>query len=357
MGPRLSNAGARGSCVRRTGVAVLAAAAAALAQTPVHAAGPPQRIEEHIEVRRVLLDARVVDRFGQPILGLTRDDFRVLVDGEPAELDTIEWVTDAEPYPPTATTGAGAPTANAPAPGRLIVFFFQADFAAVRLTGHMRMKAKAIEFLNSLKPEDRVAVVSFDSHLKLRQDFTSDRDLLARTIHEAIRFGHEPELQPGPFPSLARHFDFLSARRAARPETGLLVTARALKALPGAKSLVYFGWGLGEFRPPRVFMGEDYDAARLELAEGRVTVFAIDVTDADYHTLEVGLEQVAADTGGFYAKTNLFPGQAMDRLAGAVAGYYVLVLAVGADVHGTHSVSVELTRRKGTVLARSVLRD
>jgi VWFA-related protein len=357
MGSRLRNGGARAACGRRARVAVLAAAVTVLAQTPVGAAGPPQRVEEHVEVRRVLLDARVVDSFGRPILGLTRDDFRVLVDGEPAELETIEWVTAAEPYPPTATSGADAPTANVPALGRLIVFFFQADFAGVRLTGHMRMKAKAIEFLNSLKPEDRVAVVSFDSHLKLRQDFTCDRELLTRTIHAAIRFGNEPQLQPGPFPSLARHFDFQAARRAARPETGLLVTARALKGLPGAKSLVYFGWGLGEFRPPRVFMGEDYDAARLELAAGRVTVFAIDVTDADYHTLEVGLEQVAADTGGFYAKTNLFPGQAMDRLAGAVAGYYVLVLAVGANVHGTHSVSVELTRRKGTVLARSVLRD
>ena len=48
------------------------------------------------------------------------------------------------------------------------------------------------------------------------------------------------------------------------------------------------------------------------------------MTDADYHTLEVGLEQVAADTGGFYAKTHLFPAQAMTRLEGAMAGHYVL---------------------------------
>jgi VWFA-related protein len=331
------------------GAAVLLAAGA-------HAVGPPQRVQEHVEVRRALLDARVVDNFGHPILDLTRDDFRVFLDDAPAELEAVEWVT-AEPLPPAPAAGGQTPAANEPAPGRLIVFFFQADFAAVRLTGHMRMKAKAIAFLDTLKPEDRVAIVSFDSHLKLRQDFTNDHAALARTIHGAIRFGPAPELAPGPYPSLARFFDFQAARRAARAETGLLVTARALAPLPGAKSLVFFGWGLGEYRPPRVYLGEDYDAARMELAVGRVTVFAIDVTDADYHTLEVGLEQVAADTGGFYAKTNLFPAQAMDRLAGAVSGTYVLVLAVNAGTHGTHAVRVELTRRKGTVLVRSVLRD
>ena len=55
------------------------------------------------------------------------------------------------------------------------------------------------------------------------------------------------------------------------------------------------------------------------------------MTDADYHTLEVGLEQVAADTGGFYAKTHLFPAQAMARLEGAMAGHYVLAFERAAE--------------------------
>jgi hypothetical protein len=88
-----------------------------------------------------------------------------------------------------------------------------------------------------------------------------------------------------------------------------------------------------------------------------VTVFAIDVTNADFHDLEAGLEQVAADTGGFYAKTNLFPGQAITRLEGAIAGYYVLVVVKPELAPGEHAVAIELTRQRGTVLATPTYQD
>ncbi len=335
---------------------VLAAIIVAAPATPTPAT--PLRVREHVEVHRVVLDVRVVDHRGDPVLGLSAGDFRVLVDGQPAALEAVEWVSGSEPYSegltPEQATVVGGPVAP---PGRLIVFFFQADFASVRLTGLMSMKARAIRLLDTLNAEDRVAVVSFDSHLKLRLDFTSDRERLAEAIHDAILFGREPEIEPGPFPSLATAWDRAAARRAAEPETGLLVTAEALEPLPGAKSLVFFGWGLGHLARPWVIMGRDYGAARRALERARVSVFAIDITDADYHDLEFGLERVAADTGGFYAKTNLFPGQAMTRLEGAIAGRYVLVVVKPDVPHGTHAVTVELTRANGTVLVKPSFED
>jgi VWFA-related protein len=320
--------------------------------------GQDIRVREHVEVRRVLLDVRVVDSRGDPILGLVPEDFRILVDGRPAVLESVEWISGAEPYSegltPEQATAVGVPVAPQ---GRLIVYFFQTDFATVRLNGLMHMKFKAIELLATLQPGDRVAVVSFDSHLKLRQDFTSDIDELTAAIHQAILFGKEPHIAPGPFPSLARSFDRAAAKRAAEPETGLLVTARALEALPGTKSLVFFGWGLGHLSRPWVVMGRDYPAARAALTRARASVFAIDITDADYHDLEVGLEQVAEDTGGFYAKTNLFPGQAITRLEGAIAGHYVLNVVKPELPRGEHAVTVELTRERGTVMVKPSFQD
>jgi hypothetical protein len=126
-----------------------------------------------------------------------------------------------------------------------------------------------------------------------------------------------------------------------------------MKELPGSKSLVLFGWGMGRWSPGiGVFLERDYGPARQALIEGRVTVFALDVTNADYHTLEVGLEQVAEDTGGFYAKTHLFPGQALARLERALAGHYVLTFARPPLPRGEHDIDVGLVGRKGTVLAR-----
>jgi hypothetical protein len=101
-----------------------------------------------------------------------------------------------------------------------------------------------------------------------------------------------------------------------------------------------------------VFLDHDYGPARQALVEGRVTVFALDVTNADYHTLEVGLEQVAEDTGGFYAKTHLFPGQAFDRLGRALEGHYLLTFAKPDLKPGEHDIDIGLVGRKGTVLAR-----
>jgi VWFA-related protein len=343
------------------GVVTCALASGAVALVSAVSPTPPApqlHVREHVEVPRVVLDVRVVDSRGEPILGLATGDFRVLLDGKPAALESAEWIAGTQPYAEGLSPKEAAAVGGTVAPpGRLIVYFFQTDFASVRLNGLMGLKARAIELLDTLTPEDRVAVVSFDSHLKLRQDFTNDRSKLTRAIHDAILFGREPRIPPGPFPSLARSWDRAAAKRAAEPETGLLVTAEALKALPGAKSLVFFGWGLGHLAPPWVIMGRDYGAARRALEVARVSVFAIDVTDADYHDLEFGLERVAADTGGFYAKTNLFPGQAIDRVEGAIAGRYVLVVVKPELPHGEHAIAVELTRIKGTVLVKPSFED
>ncbi|MBZ5588571.1 MAG: VWA domain-containing protein [Acidobacteriia bacterium] len=336
------------------------ACAAAVQSPPLPA--QQMRVQDHVEVHRVLVDARVVDRRGDPVTSLSPNDFRVFIDRRPTTVKSLEWVEGTEPFAegltPEQAAESGAQTAP---PGRLVVFFFQSDFAPARLTGLMHMKARAIRFLATLQPSDRVAVLSFDSHLELRQDFTADRERLTAAIHRSIRFGGEDNVPPSPFPSLVPFFDRDAAKRAASPETGLLVVARALEKLPGSKSLVFFGWGLGHLSGDStmrtVTMGRDYAPARAALVRGRVSVFAIDVTDADFHDLEVGLRQVAEDTGGFYAKTNLFPGQAMTRVEGALAGYYVLEVEALRGPHGYHTISVEVVGTNWTVLAKPGYED
>ena len=55
----------------------------------------------------------------------------------------------------------------------------------------------------------------------------------------------------------------------------------------------------------------------LALAASRTAVYALDVTDADHHTMEFSLERVAEATGGFYARTHEGASLAMARLRGA----------------------------------------
>jgi VWFA-related protein len=240
----------------------------------------------------------------------------------------------------------------APAPaGRQLVLLFQKDFSSPSyLVGLLRMKNEALKLVGTLPPQDRVAVLSFDSHLKLWLDFTNDRRQLQRAIEHSILFEKEPaEIHTMGGDSLGSHFDYSAARGAASPETALKVIAEALGPLAGTKSVALFGAWMGSLQGGTVRMSSDYDLARQALTRARAVVFALDVTDADSHSLEVGLQQVAEDTGGFYVRTRDFPTVAMDRLERALAGYYMLALERTPLDAGQHSVRISLTRRKGMV--------
>ncbi len=316
------------------------------------------RFAETVEVERVLVDVRVVDPRGQPIRGLTIEDFRVEVDGRPARLESAHWVSADEPYP----AGLDAETVGVPksVAGRLIVFFFQKSLDSSRIGGLIKMQGRAAELLDTLGDEDQVAVVSFDSHLKLWADFTNQRARLRHVVLHSVL--HEEKPQPVRsfyFPSLAEHLDPAAARQATTPEKGLELVARALAPLPGPKALVFLGWGLGVMQGRMgVRMDGDYEPARQALVASRTSVFALDVTDADAHSLEVGLAQAAQDTGGFYAKTHLFDQVAFTRLEGALAGHYLLAIEKPpGQKPGAQRLSVKLLRRKGTVLARPTCGD
>jgi hypothetical protein len=81
------------------------------------------------------------------------------------------------------------------------------------------------------------------------------------------------------------------------------------------------------------------------------------VTDADYHSLEGSIEQIADITGGHYEKTHLFPDLVMDRVGRAISGRYVLVFVKPQGPRGEHTIEVALAGRKGRVYARQYYVD
>lgn len=315
--------------------------------------GPQFR--ERVDVERVLLDARVLDGLGEPRRDLKPTDFRLKVDGRLVPVESVHWIDGGTPYAeglsPEHASAVGAPQVP---PGRLIVFFFQKDLEPSRTPGLMRMIHEASRMLDTLHPGDLVSVVSFDSHLKLWTDFTGDRETLRRAIKHSVLFeDRPPEIIEGPFPSLAAAFDPTAAVRAGTTEKGLLVLAKALRALPGTKTLAFFGWGMGRLTSLGVRMEADYGPAAAALLDARTTVFSLDVTEADYHSLEAGLQQVAHDTGGFYARTHDFSSSAMKRLRFALMGHYVLVFERPPLPRGAHRVEVDLVGTSGEVLTKS----
>ncbi len=347
--------------------AIAAALTLAIATTAGgQTAARPGSYRDEARVERVVVDAHVIDSRGEVIPDLAPGDFRVIVDGKVVPLESADWVPAGEPEVPESASEDGmlsetaVTTAAEAAPGRLLIFLFQTDYNTSRLTGLVRMGLQAERFLTTLLPTDRVAVLSFDSHLKLRQDFTADREKILAGIHAAIRTGRERFEVPGTGPSLARHFDYAGALRAVTPERALALISNAAAPIPGGKSLLFFAWGLNTIggmagSNPRDV--KDFRAAVPALAKARITIFSLDVTNADYHSLEGTLSNISDMTGGTYQKTHIFPGVAMDRVRRAIAGRYVLVFVKPPGPLGYHDVHVTLAGRKGRVLARGYYED
>jgi VWFA-related protein len=317
---------------------------------PATAQEPPHRLPG-VETARVVLEVRVTDSRGRPLPGLTPDDFRLEVDGRAAPVESVVWVAES-PSVARVPAGPSAPRQEAP-PGRLIVLLFQKDFSGSRLRGLIRGLGQAKELLSPLSPRDRVAVLTYDSHLRLHLDFTADLAEVNRVLDESVLLRWPGPIAPSEDPSLAAHLDREEAREAASPEQALLALGRALLPIPGAKTVLLFGYGLGSLRGGTFTLDRDYDGARAALDRARAAVFCLDVTDADYHSLEVGLQQVAVDTGGLYFKVHDTAGAALSQVAAALAGHYVLTFERPEGPRGEHRVRLSLAGRRGTVLTRT----
>lgn len=329
----------------------MAALAAQSAQQQPPPPSPPPRFHDTVTVERIVVDVRVVDDSGQPVPGLGPEDFKVKVDGKPVLVESALWVGVEEDAGVVVTPEGTAATPASAAEPRLVVFVFQKDLDRSRILGLIRMLDKVDRLLDVLASGDRAAGLIFDSNLRLLQDFTDDRGRLRRALRNGVLEGRM-SVQESDEPSLLAHLDTRAAKRAASPERALQVIGEALQPLAGAKTLVFLGWGIGRFDRGGVSMTPDYEPARHALQKARCSVFALDITEADYHSLEVGLIQVAEDTGGFYAKTHLFPDQALKRMERALQGYYVLSFERPEGKPGLRRLEVDLMKgRKGRVLA------
>jgi VWFA-related protein len=345
----------RWSVVRR--FAAAASIAPALLSTAAAQQPSQPQFTDRAVVARILIDARVVDDAGQPVLDLAAADFDVEIGGEPAPIDSVAWVSGVRVSDDELL--AAASTSTAPLPqGRLVVLLFQKDMERSRIRGLIRMLAEIRGFLDTFTPDDRVAVLSFDTYLKIWRDFTNDYDDIDTVLAQDVLFRSPGPVQATSAPSLLAHLDPAEARKTYAIEKALRLVANALEPLPGSKSVVLIGHGFGYMtRNFNVILNNRFRETSLALQAARVAVFSLDLTDADGHALEVGLQTVSDETGGFFARTHIFTERALNELEGALAGHYVLFVEKPDLGPGDHRIRVRLTRAKGEVLARLTWSD
>jgi hypothetical protein len=304
---------------------------------------------ETIYIVRYTLDVRVVDSYGNAIDDLKPEDFIVTVGRKTAHVEGADWISlasRASDHKDDPRTGEEE-EARSSEP-RSILLFIQTDFArnSVRVLGQMKFNYVADDIIDLFGPNDRVAVLSHDSHLKFRRDFTRDRDSLRKAVRESLYIDYPP-LPPAATdgPSLLPLFDRTEMKRAAHAEAALLLIANAMRHIPGPKVIILAGWGVGELQGRSgVQLKPEWKDAVEKLRQDDTPV--ISLNHGIGGELSAGLAATSSATGGFYAGLQNFDSQAVTRVKGMLAGHYALTLRIDDLLKpGTHPLLVRVNRR------------
>jgi VWFA-related protein len=218
--------------------------------------------------RLVVQTVTVKDKQGNPVEGLTAEDFLVTEDGDPQQINFVEFQRlemtpeRARPAAPSTTVAAtSTPPASAEGtiatgrPGeikyqgrRLLVLYFDATALPPAELG--RAYNGAMKFIDEqMTPSDLMAVMSYGGGgVRVRQDFTSDRERLQYVV-QAVVFGEDRDGDGLPDPpeggtAFGQGDAEFTIFNTDRQLSALQTAVTMLRPLPEQKSLVYFASGL-----------------------------------------------------------------------------------------------------------------
>jgi len=217
-----------------------------------------------VATRLIQVNVIVSDKRGNPVAGLTRDDFVLLDQGEPQKVAFFSEETDHPSQPPAVPAAPNIFSNNSQVrPGASVS-------ATVILldslnTGFLDMgfaRERVIKFLQQVHPEDRIALYALSDKLLVLHDFTQDTKALLAALDA---YKNKPNVEFSASDFTFQNFGDVAANDAGNAEKTMggrplsdfktvdrvSVTAAAFQAIanhlaeiPGRKNLV---WVSGSF--------------------------------------------------------------------------------------------------------------
>jgi VWFA-related protein len=154
------------------GVAIFATAAAGAVRAAQGTSAPQQPVR--VATRLVQVDVIVLDKHGNPVTGLTKDDFAVLDNKSPQTIqlfstETSQVLPGAAPLPPDTYSNEIQATG---VPSNLTIILL--DSCNTGNIDQAYMRSQIAKLLRTLRTEDRVALYTPGAHLHVLHEFTND---------------------------------------------------------------------------------------------------------------------------------------------------------------------------------------
>jgi len=156
------------------------------APTPSQTAMSDPLFVESIEVRVIEIEVFVTDRDGNPVTGLTRDDFELIHDGQETAISNFYAVEGGEVKLGIEAPDEEAVAAPPPLPKKqpLNLVIYIDNFNIHQFNRKKVLKALKTFLRGDLAPDDRVMMVTYDRSLIINNTFTTDHARIISTINE-----------------------------------------------------------------------------------------------------------------------------------------------------------------------------
>ena len=312
---------------------------------------PPRAPQEPIAtfragVRAIQIDAVVTDNDGNPVRGLTVDDFEITERGKPQSITTFEAVDIPIETQPADLADADVVTNTGD--GRIYLIVIDSISAENGLNAKRELRKF---FANHFGPSDVAAVMLlYRGHFSAGWDFTSNRRRLIEGIDSFVGYGEDSSEAVSPDSASP-----LFARGGGPPggggggawqtESGVVgirnrmarlkeLTEFLLKIPGRRKALVLVSEAIGfdatDFKDYQgsvmSIAAEDAHAAMTAATRGNIAIYPISVSGAGSSGLEAAMElrSLGAATGGFaHVNSNNFD-DSFTRLVQEQSVYYML---------------------------------
>jgi VWFA-related protein len=215
----------------------------------------------------------VHDRDGNPVTGLTKDDFSVFDQGQPQQLASFSEQTNrltVATAPPNFFTNRFEQGARSqPLLTVLVLDAYNTRYFELRrcppLCGAVEaISYEAEKFFGKMRPQDRVALYELADKLYLLQDFTSDPAALRRGLDRGKEYITGLHYAPSQTDSIEMSNFTMGAMHA---------ISDRLAGVPGRKNLIWLSTG---FPYRRIITDEKMDTTAKSLANGDLPLFAMD---------------------------------------------------------------------------------